>query len=96
MLAAPPRLARAIVRLVVPVARREEIEGDLLELFRDRVEAHGARHARIRYWHDLATVQTRAPLAAALPPVGSTDVVVARRCGNQDSGECGWALKRPS
>ena len=52
----PPRLARVALRCVVPAARREEVEGDLLELFEERAAEYGAAHARTRYWRDLATV----------------------------------------
>ena len=51
----PPLLARAAVRWLVARAAREEIEGDLLELFQERAGNSGVRHARLRYWHDAAT-----------------------------------------
>ena len=34
----------------------EEMEGDLIELFKSRVEEIGIWRARVRYWHDALTV----------------------------------------
>jgi putative ABC transport system permease protein len=51
-----PWLARVALRCFVPAARREEVEGDLIELFEERAAEHSAAHARARYWRDLASV----------------------------------------
>ncbi|HSA57112.1 MAG TPA: ADOP family duplicated permease [Gemmatimonadaceae bacterium] len=51
----PPRLARSLLLAFVPHARRAEIDGDLLEGFRARVERDGAAAARRWYWQQLCT-----------------------------------------
>jgi len=60
MAGASSRLADAVLRLLVPASRREEVEGDLLELFEERVRTRGAWHARVRYWHDVGTIAWQA------------------------------------
>ena len=52
----PPFLPRTALRLFVPTEKLEEIDGDLNELFHDRIDASGVWHARLRYWHDAASV----------------------------------------
>jgi predicted permease len=59
----PPGLGRLALRCFIPAGRREEVEGDLLELFTERAAEHGVRHARTRYWRDLATVVWQARTA---------------------------------
>ena len=48
----PPRLARRVLNLLCPRRYREEIAGDLDELFVRRVETVGAAEARRRYRRD--------------------------------------------
>lgn len=45
----PPRFATSIVRACCPRERREEIEGDLLEMFTGQVEREGLARARRAY-----------------------------------------------
>jgi putative ABC transport system permease protein len=54
-----PVLPRTVLRRLVPSERLEEIEGDLIELFQARLEEHGAWHARLRYWQDVASTVSR-------------------------------------
>ena len=49
----PPRLARAIFRLLRRDSHGTEIEEDLDELFRRRAAADGEAYARRRYWRDV-------------------------------------------
>src|SRR5512145_2829255 len=51
-----PLMLRLAVALLMPSSRREEIEGDLLELLQARTTDSGAWHARWRCWHDVASV----------------------------------------
>jgi putative ABC transport system permease protein len=59
--AKPPVLPRIALRLVVRADRREEIEGDLLELFHDRLSQHGLHRARLLYWLDALSLVRRPP-----------------------------------
>jgi predicted permease len=52
----PPRLASVLIALVVPAARREHVDGDLLELFEERARTEGVGPARRRYWRDVAAI----------------------------------------
>lgn len=52
----PPILPRAALRFFLRAETLEEIEGDLLELFHARTSDEGLWRARLRYWHDAATV----------------------------------------
>jgi predicted permease len=54
-----PRLVRFVVRACVSPDDSEEVEGDLLELFRIRTAESGAWRAQLRCWHDAATVIRR-------------------------------------
>lgn len=45
----PPRLSRRILRALIPAAERETVDGELLELFDERVERDGVRAARRWY-----------------------------------------------
>ncbi len=51
-----PLFGRALATVVCPRERREEIEGDLEELFHRRVERHGLCPARRLYYRDLASL----------------------------------------
>ena len=51
----PPFLPRAALRLVVPPEKFEAIDGDLNELFQERLQESGVWRARLRYWHDAAS-----------------------------------------
>ena len=51
----PPRLPRLALRLFIAADRREEVEGDLLELFDSRMRQSGDARARVRYWRDVAS-----------------------------------------
>ena len=55
----PPRLARTLVRLLLPPDQSEAIDGDLNELFELRVQAHGISTARARYWRDAVSILAR-------------------------------------
>ena len=50
----PPRLATWLLRRA-PLARLDEIEADLRELFDRRAASSGLRHARRRYWRDVVS-----------------------------------------
>ena len=52
----PPILPRVALRFFLRAETLEEIEGDLLELFDARRSDQGTWRARLRYWHDAATV----------------------------------------
>jgi putative ABC transport system permease protein len=47
---APPRVARALLRSVVPDDLRDDIDGDLHELYLTRRAASGTAAAALRYW----------------------------------------------
>ena len=55
----PPSYAIAALRVCCAPARREEIEGDLHELFQRRAERMGLAHARRRYVLDVADICVR-------------------------------------
>ena len=55
----PPLLARVLLRRLGRAGRREEIEADLLELFRRRVAASGRLYAWRRYWFDVISLAMR-------------------------------------
>ena len=55
----PPLLARVLLRRLGPAERRDEIEADLLELFRRRVAAGGRLYAWRRYWFDVVSLAMR-------------------------------------
>jgi predicted permease len=65
--AAPPRLARLLLRAVLRGNRRAEIAADLEHLFASRAGARGLAYARRRYWRDVLSFslprRTRAPRA---------------------------------
>jgi putative ABC transport system permease protein len=63
----PPALARIAIRLLVPPAHREPTEGDLLELFHERVAREGVVRARLRYWIDIVSVLRHFRGRAAVP-----------------------------
>jgi putative ABC transport system permease protein len=46
----PPRLARALLRFVVPYDARDDVDGDLHELYVERRAASGATAAAAWYW----------------------------------------------
>ncbi len=52
----PPKLALKLVRFLSPAAWRLEIEGDLLESFRQRVAREGAGPARRKLWWEVLTI----------------------------------------
>ncbi|WP_218919457.1 ABC transporter permease [Spirosoma aerolatum] len=52
----PPRFATYVLHLFLPVHRAEELEGDLDELFQQRVREVGLRKARWRYVRDVASL----------------------------------------
>lgn len=49
----PPRLARRLLRLLVRDEIRQEVEGDLEELFRRRLRDDGVLAARMAYWKQI-------------------------------------------
>ena len=55
----PSRTARLVLRLCAPPARRDEIDGDLLELFHRRATDRGRAYAARRYWVDVFSVAVR-------------------------------------
>ena len=55
----PPPLASKLLRACCRPARREEIEGDLFELYARRVVRSGVAAARRRYWRDVLDVCVR-------------------------------------
>jgi putative ABC transport system permease protein len=65
--AAPPRLARLLVRARLRGARRAAAESDMLELFRARAASRGERYARRRYWADALSLWWHAPVAHVFP-----------------------------
>jgi ABC-type antimicrobial peptide transport system permease subunit len=52
----PPRLARRLLHAFCAPHLLEEMEGDLDELFRQRVQSLGERRARLRYWRDVLSL----------------------------------------
>jgi hypothetical protein len=56
---APPRLAEALLHRLLPPDGLEIFEGDMSELFAQRVREHGIRYARARYWRDAVSVLVR-------------------------------------
>ncbi|GAB4046634.1 ABC transporter permease [Spirosoma litoris] len=52
----PPRLATYLLHLLIPAHRTDELEGDLDELFQQRVRQFGVRKARWRYVKDVASL----------------------------------------
>ncbi|RIV21322.1 ABC transporter permease [Fibrisoma montanum] len=56
MSAAPPPLAQRLLRWFCAPHRLDELEGDLDELFHQRVEMEGLRQARWRYWRDVLSL----------------------------------------
>jgi predicted permease len=50
---APPRLPRAIVSALLPIAERDEVTTDLAAEFAYRAENFGMAHARRWYWHQM-------------------------------------------
>lgn len=65
--ATPPRMARALVRLLVSRDRCEAIEGDLDELYELRAREKGGRTAALRYWQDAISIIVRSRRFARLP-----------------------------
>lgn len=61
----PPRLATLLLRLSCKPARREEIEGDLHELYQRRLARSGDRHARMCYVVDVLDLCVRQVLSRA-------------------------------
>lgn len=53
-MARPPRLARWLLQRALPSDAREDISGDLEELFQRRVATSGARRARVWFWRQCA------------------------------------------
>ena len=53
----PARLGRWLLRLRAGAARRAEVEDDLVELFRLRVEERGQRYAQARWLLDAASIR---------------------------------------
>jgi predicted permease len=56
MRSGPPRLARWLVLLVVPAEVAAQIDGDLREGFRFRLERDGVLRARLWYWRQLCSL----------------------------------------
>src|SRR5690242_12255521 len=50
---APPRLPRAIVSALLPIAERDEVTADLAAEFTYRAENFGTAHARRWYWQQM-------------------------------------------
>ena len=61
----PPRIARFLLHALGPVARRDEIDADLADLFERRAAARGRLYARRRYWFDVASITLRRRHAVA-------------------------------
>src|SRR5262245_42509935 len=62
----PPRLARMLLRLLLPPADREYFLGDLEELHRKRVAESGRIQAHLRYWREtLSALSTLVPARRA-------------------------------
>ena len=53
----PPRAARAVLRLLVPVELRDEIEGDLLEVYREKLAQAGRWKAGLWFWKQVASIR---------------------------------------
>ena len=74
----PPLVGRLLLRLIPLGSRREEVEGDLLELYRARAASRGRSHAGRRYLVDALSIVCRAriprvhlrPSALAMPGLG--------------------------
>ena len=66
----PPRLVSWLLRLRPLGERRRDVTADLLELFQQRVQQHGASYARRRYYHDVLSVWFRLParVPGGIPP----------------------------
>jgi putative ABC transport system permease protein len=56
-LPAPPRLARALARILIPDEIRDEMEGDLLEGYRSLVSEAGPGRANRWYWTQLLSIR---------------------------------------
>lgn len=55
----PPRLARRLLRAVLPPDSRGDIQGDLEEVFRRRLGEDGAVRARLWYWREALAMSAR-------------------------------------
>jgi putative ABC transport system permease protein len=62
---APPRLGRALLRLVVPAEVRDVADGDLHELYVERRAGRGAAAAAAWYWLEVASFAMRFTLDRA-------------------------------
>ena len=54
-----PRLARALLMRGLPADRRDDVTADLDEVYRRRLEAHGAVRADLWYWREATLFVTR-------------------------------------
>ncbi|CCH52449.1 Macrolide export ATP-binding/permease protein macB [Fibrisoma limi BUZ 3] len=52
----PPRFAQRLLRWFCAPHRLDELEGDLDELFQDRIKSVGVHRARWRYWRDVLSL----------------------------------------
>ncbi|MGH7505918.1 MAG: permease prefix domain 2-containing transporter, partial [Longimicrobiales bacterium] len=57
--ATPPRLARRLLERALPADVRDDVSGDLDEVFRRRCENRGARRARLWYWSQAVSFSSR-------------------------------------
>jgi predicted permease len=57
--ATAPRLARRLLARALPPDAREDVSGDLEELFRRQCDAHGPRRARLWYWRETLSFSAR-------------------------------------
>ncbi len=55
----PPRLARYLLARTLPPDSRDEVLGDLEELFQKRSDTHGPGRARLWYWKEAFAFSTR-------------------------------------
>ena len=49
----PPRWARWLIARALPPDTRDDIDGDLLEMFQRRVHSRGVAAARLWYWRQV-------------------------------------------
>ncbi|WP_080057640.1 ABC transporter permease [Spirosoma aerolatum] len=71
----PPRFATSLLHLFCPPHRAEELEGDLDELFQQRVREVGLRKARWRYVRDVASLLRPSLLRRDQAPRGKACLV---------------------
>src|SRR4051812_3075399 len=87
----PPRIARALLRLLVPADVRDSVDGDLAELHAAHTESRGRASATLWYWQEALSFGVRFPLERIQHSERSTGRLEslsrsrASRCGESSS-----------